>query len=125
MWTSPCRCRSSSSASRSPAWKWAACASWGCRSPRDCASRRRTPGRPLAEYMGDIVLQLAVLPNMARCLSLIGVAREVAALTGQPLRLPPHVVQAVGEPVAGQVNVAIEDPKLSARYAAALLRGVK
>ena len=47
-------------------------------------------GMPLADFMGDVVLEVDVLPNMARCLSLIGVAREVAALTGQPLTLPPH-----------------------------------
>jgi phenylalanyl-tRNA synthetase beta chain len=82
-------------------------------------------GMPLADFMGDIVLELDVLPNMARCLSLIGVAREVAALTGQPLRLPPHAPPAGGPPIAGQVEVAIEDPKLSARYAAALIRGVR
>ncbi len=82
-------------------------------------------GTPLVDYMGDIVLDIDVLPNMARCLSMIGVAREVAALTGQTLRYPPHAVEAMGEPVQGQVEVAIEDPRLSARYAAALLKGVK
>ena len=50
-------------------------------------------GTPLADYMGDIVLDIDVLPNMARCLSMIGVAREVAALTGQALHLPPHAHQ--------------------------------
>jgi phenylalanyl-tRNA synthetase beta chain len=83
------------------------------------------PGTPLVDYMGDVVLEIDVLPNMARCLAMIGVAREVAALTGQTLRLPPHAMQAAGEPIQGQVEVKIEDPKLSARYAAALLRGVK
>jgi phenylalanyl-tRNA synthetase beta chain len=83
------------------------------------------PGTPLVDYMSDVVLDIDVLPNMARCLSIIGVAREVAALTGQTLRYPPHVMQALGEPIAGQVQVAIEDPKLSARYAAVLLKGVK
>jgi phenylalanyl-tRNA synthetase beta chain len=82
-------------------------------------------GVPLADFMGDIVLEIDVLPNMARCLSMIGVAREVAALTGQPLRLPPAGVQAAGEPIAGKVKVEIEDPKLSARYAAALLKDVQ
>jgi phenylalanyl-tRNA synthetase beta chain len=82
-------------------------------------------GTPLADFMGDIVLDLDVLPNMARCLSMIGVAREVAALTSQTLRLPPHAAQAVGESIERQVRVAIEDPKLSARYAALLLKGVK
>ncbi|HZT81983.1 MAG TPA: phenylalanine--tRNA ligase subunit beta, partial [Gemmataceae bacterium] len=81
-------------------------------------------GMPAADFMGDVVLDLDVLPNMARALSMIGVAREVAALTGQPLLLPPHAMQALGEPIRGQVEVVIDDPKLSARYAAALIRGV-
>jgi phenylalanyl-tRNA synthetase beta chain len=82
-------------------------------------------GTPLADFMGDIVLELEVTPNLARCLSLIGVAREVAALTGRTLRLPPHIVEAKGEPIEGQVRVVIENPKLSARYAAMLLKNVK
>jgi phenylalanyl-tRNA synthetase beta chain len=82
-------------------------------------------GMPLVDFMGDIVLDLDVLPNMARCLSLIGVAREVAALTGQALHLPPRTVQTAGEPIEGQVQVAIEDSRLSARYLAVLLRGIR
>jgi phenylalanyl-tRNA synthetase beta chain len=82
-------------------------------------------GTPLVDYMGDIVLELEITPNMARCLSMIGVAREVAALTGERLRLPPYTVDAKGEPVEGQVKVVIENPKLSARYAAMLLKNVK
>src|SRR5947209_10812577 len=82
------------------------------------------PGTPAAEFLGDVVIEIDVLPNMARCLSMIGVAREVAALFGRELKLPPHAMQAAGPPIEGQVRVEIENPKLSARYAAALLKGV-
>jgi len=82
-------------------------------------------GTPLADFMGDIVLELDVLPNMARCLCMIGVAREVAALTGQTLKTPAPALSAALEPIEGKVRVVIDDPKLSARYAAALIRGVK
>lgn len=81
-------------------------------------------GMPLADFMGDIVVEVDVLPNMARCLSMIGVAREVAAITGQRVKYPPRALEARGEPIAGQVTVEIENPKLSARYAAALIKGV-
>src|SRR6266404_9742145 len=67
-------------------------------------------GTPLAEFMGDMVLDIDVLPNMARCMSMIGVAREVAVLTEQTLRLPHHTVQARGEPTSGQVSVVIDSP---------------
>jgi phenylalanyl-tRNA synthetase beta chain len=82
-------------------------------------------GLPLADYLGDIVLDLDVLPNMARCLSMIGVAREVAALTGQGLRLRTQALQAYGKPVEDKVQVVIENPALSARYAALLLQKVQ
>jgi phenylalanyl-tRNA synthetase beta chain len=82
-------------------------------------------GVPLADFMGDVVLELDVLPNMARCLAMVGVAREVAALTGRSLKPPPIGMHVTGEPVAGQVRVDIENPALSARYAAVLLKGAK
>jgi phenylalanyl-tRNA synthetase beta chain len=81
-------------------------------------------GVPLADFMGDIVIEIDVLPNMARCLSMIGVAREVAALTGQTLRLPAHTMQTTAESIDGQVKVEIENSALSARYAAVLLKNV-
>jgi phenylalanyl-tRNA synthetase beta chain len=82
-------------------------------------------GTPLAEFLGDVVLELDVTPNMARCLAMIGVAREVAAQTGQSVRLPDHALQAGAGSIDGQVSVVIENPSLSARYAALLLKGVK
>jgi phenylalanyl-tRNA synthetase beta chain len=82
-------------------------------------------GMPLVDYMGDIVLELDVLPNMARCLSMIGIAREVAALTGQTIHLPTTTASVVGKSLKDKVKVVIEDPKLSARYVAMLLQNVK
>lgn len=82
-------------------------------------------GTPLADFMGDVILDIDVLPNMARCLSMIGIAREVAALTGKQLRPPAAGLHAEGRPIQAQVTVAIEDAALSARYAAALIEGVR
>ncbi len=82
-------------------------------------------GMPLADFMGDIVIEIDVLPNTARCLAMIGVAREVAALTGAKLKLPPAGMKTSDEPSAGQINVQIENPQLSARYAAALIKNIK
>ena len=45
-------------------------------------------GMPLADYLGDAVFNLEITPNRPDCLSVIGVAREIAALTGQTVRLP-------------------------------------
>ncbi|HEY8505776.1 MAG TPA: phenylalanine--tRNA ligase subunit beta, partial [Gemmataceae bacterium] len=81
-------------------------------------------GTPLADYLGDVVLEIDVLPNMARCLALIGVAREVAALTGGKARPPAAEFRPLAEKIDGQVSVSIADPSLSRRYAALLVRGV-
>jgi phenylalanyl-tRNA synthetase beta chain len=82
-------------------------------------------GTPLVEYLGDIVLEVDITPNLARCLSLLGFAREVAALSGQRVRLPEGRLTDEGPPIEGQVRVSIADPRLSARYAATLLRDVQ
>lgn len=42
-------------------------------------------GMPLVDYMGDAVLDISILPNMARNANVIGIARELAALTGREL----------------------------------------
>lgn len=81
-------------------------------------------GVPLVDYLGDAILEVDVLPNMARCLSMIGVAREVAAMTGKQLRLPRSGLQATGQPIAGQVEVQIENRELAPRYLASLIRDV-
>jgi phenylalanyl-tRNA synthetase beta chain len=72
-------------------------------------------GTPLADFMGDIVLEIDVLPNMARCLCMIGMAREVAAITGETMRLPAIDLKTSAESIQGKVQVVIEDPTLSAR----------
>src|SRR5438270_4667484 len=82
-------------------------------------------GAPLAGYMGDIVLELDITPNMARCMSMIGVAREVSACTGQTMRLQKPALQRSGKPVDARVRIAIENPRLSARYAGLLLKGIR
>jgi len=81
-------------------------------------------GVPFADYAGDIVLEIDVLPNMARCMALVGIAREVAALTGQKLKPPAAATVKNGPAITGRVEVRIEEAKLCPRYAAALIEGV-
>jgi phenylalanyl-tRNA synthetase beta chain len=82
-------------------------------------------GMPLAEYLGDTVLDLDLTPNLARCFSMIGVAREVAALTGFPVRYPSTDWQADGPPATDLARIEIEDPDLCARYIGTIIRGVE
>ncbi len=82
-------------------------------------------GQPLADYMGDVVLDIKINPNMARAASILGVAREVAALTGARLCPPPTDMVAKGAPIKEQVDIVIRDPSLNPRFTAALIRGVE
>ena len=81
-------------------------------------------GMPFVQYWGDTVLELDLTPNLARCFSMVGVAREVAALTGGTANLPTPTVRALGEPIEGQIGIEILDADLCPRYSAALIKGV-
>ena len=83
------------------------------------------PGTPLQDVLGDVVLHIDIIPNIARCASIVGVAREVAALTGQPLRLPSYDVQMDGAPIGAEVVLKTENPELNPRFTAIVIEGVK
>ncbi|HRJ43915.1 MAG TPA: phenylalanine--tRNA ligase subunit beta, partial [Caldilineaceae bacterium] len=83
------------------------------------------PGTALRDYLGDDVVEIELTPDMARCLSMSGVAREVHALTGGALHLPGDEWQPAGDDAAAEyVAVEIEDPSLCNRYTATLIRDV-
>ncbi|MFN3705114.1 MAG: phenylalanine--tRNA ligase subunit beta [Thermoflexales bacterium] len=82
-------------------------------------------GVPLVDYLGDVVLEIAILPNTARCASIIGVARELAALTGQTLRYPSFDFEADGPDVHESVAVHIHDARCNPRFVAGVARGVR
>ncbi|MFH1031618.1 MAG: phenylalanine--tRNA ligase subunit beta [Chloroflexota bacterium] len=82
-------------------------------------------GTALAEYLGDAIFNIEVTPNRPDCLSIIGVARETAALTGQTLRLPDVTYEETASPITEQVSVEIQAPDLCPRYCASLITGVK
>ncbi|WP_020470907.1 phenylalanine--tRNA ligase subunit beta [Zavarzinella formosa] len=81
-------------------------------------------GKPLADFMGDAVVEIDVLPNMARCLSMIGVAREVAAIFGKQTCIPKLEPKTVAEKIDGQAKVVITDPAKCARYSATIIKNV-
>lgn len=81
-------------------------------------------GMPLRDFMGDIVFHIDVTPDKAHCLSIVGVAREVAAITGSKLHLPDPQVVMEGPPIAGRANVTIEEPDLCPRFTVGLIEGI-
>ena len=84
-------------------------------------------GTPFSEYYGlaDTVLELEVTPNRPDCLSMLGVAREVAAVTGTGFTTPSSVPAESGAPAAEAVGITIADAGLCPRYTARVIRGVK
>src|SRR5437868_12432955 len=89
-------------------------------------------GKPFAEYLGrsgsDIVYDLEITPNRPDWNSVIGIAREISALTGNPLRIPDVAIPSANlsnEPIDSLVRVRLDDPELCPRYTARVVRGAK
>ncbi|MEE8194773.1 MAG: phenylalanine--tRNA ligase subunit beta [Dehalococcoidales bacterium] len=82
-------------------------------------------GAELADFLGETIFDLEVTPNRPDLLSVIGVAREVAALTGKSVSLPELTYEASGAPIEGQVSVEIAAPDLCPRYCASLISGIE
>ncbi len=81
-------------------------------------------GMPLQEYMGDSIFDVAVTPNRGDCLSMVGIAREVAAITGKTVRHPDGSYDEAGATIAERASVEIADEDLCSRYVATLIEGV-
>ncbi|MEB2333787.1 MAG: phenylalanine--tRNA ligase subunit beta [Anaerolineaceae bacterium] len=87
-------------------------------------------GMPLAEYMGDAVLDISIVPNMARNANVVGIARELAALTGRELRkqvntkTSKHGVRST-QSVTELVEIEITNPELNPRFVAGLIRDIE
>ena len=83
------------------------------------------PGTPVQDVLGDAVLEIDIIPNIARCASVVGVAREVAALTGQTLREPDYEVVQEGPAIDKIINITTTEPELNPRFVAMVIEGVE
>ncbi len=82
-------------------------------------------GVPLADYLGDSILDVSPTPNRPDCLSVIGIAQEVAALTDKVVHLPVDRYPESGTDVSQLASVEILAPGLCPRYCASVITGVK
>ena len=82
-------------------------------------------GLPLQDILGDVVLEIDIIPNVARCASMVGVAREVAALTLTEFRLPNFSIVADGDPLGERVRISSNSPELNPRFVAILAENVE
>ena len=89
------------------------------------------PGTPLGINLGealglkDTILDISITPNRPDCLCVMGVAREVAALTRQKMKYPLVSLPDKGETIRQKTSVTILDPDLCPRYVARMIEGVK
>lgn len=85
------------------------------------------PGQDLIQALGleDLVLEISITPNRGDALSVLGVARDLAAVLGLPLRLPEITLEEHDPPTEEQAQVVIHDPQGCPRYVARLVRGVE
>jgi phenylalanyl-tRNA synthetase beta chain len=85
------------------------------------------PGTPIATALGkdDVTFELNVTPNRPDALSHLGVAKEVAALTGKPLKAPPESLKESGGAASKAASVRIDDATRCPRYAARVIEGLK
>ncbi len=78
-------------------------------------------GQPLSAWLGDTVIEFEITPNLVHAFSVLGIAREAAALTGAPLNAPPT---ADLSPAGNEVLVRVDAPDLCRRYAGVVIEGV-
>jgi phenylalanyl-tRNA synthetase beta chain len=83
------------------------------------------PGTPFVKVWGEpeTVIELEITPNRPDCLSMIGVAREMAVLYGSELKLPSVNISETEEDVNAEISVRIDDEEKCPRYTARVLKG--
>ncbi|HJP87458.1 MAG TPA: phenylalanine--tRNA ligase subunit beta [Candidatus Limnocylindrales bacterium] len=82
-------------------------------------------GAKLTDLYGDVVLDVDVKPNRGDALSIVGIAREVAAVTGGTVRMPPtEVVEDASISTADRLTVRVDDERLCPRFVGRRIDGV-
>lgn len=82
-------------------------------------------GTPIVDLYGDSIIEFDLTPDLGRCFSVYGTAREIAALLGNSVNKETMKLHDSGRAGAGSVPVRIEEPNLCNRYLGAVIHGVK
>ena len=84
-------------------------------------------GTPIVDVLGlnDVVFEVGITPNRPDCLSVIGVAREVAALTGSTVKHPDSSTNETGDDINSIATVELEDSEKCPRYSCRVIKNVK
>lgn len=86
-----------------------------------------TPGEELSGAIGfdDTVFELGITPNRADCFGMINVARELAMMYEEEIRIPPVVPSKETPEIRGMVDIEIPDPDLCHRYLGRIVRDIR
>lgn len=83
-------------------------------------------GHDLSDHFSEQVLEVSLTPNLGHCANMVGVARELHAVTEEPMHLPEVVVKKEsGEVIEDSVKVTVHDTIGCPRYACRLIKKVK
>ncbi|MCI0498693.1 MAG: phenylalanine--tRNA ligase subunit beta [Planctomycetales bacterium] len=91
----------------------------------DILSNRGFPIESIEQAGEDTVLDVEITSNRGDCLGHIGIARELAAATGKPLKLPAVPLHESAEQACLKIRVEIHEPALCNRYTARVIEHVK
>lgn len=81
-------------------------------------------GESLKSYFGDVIFDLELTPNRPDCLSVLGIAREIAALTGKEVHEPDSYYIEDGPEINDLLDIDVQDNILCPRYTANVIEGV-
>lgn len=81
-------------------------------------------GWSLASIYADTIFEISLTPNLSHCASVMGVARELAAILGQPFRLPQINVRESEEPIENSLRLQVSDAEGCPRYACRVIKNV-
>ena len=98
-------------------------------SPQEISNKLTLAGLEVESMLGknesDAVLEVNITPNRPDCLSLIGIARELSALTGYSVKYPDDKIEKIKNDVRDLPSVTVLDRSLCPRYSARLIQGIK
>lgn len=77
------------------------------------------------EGMNDWILEIELTPNRPDCLNIVGVAREIAVLSGKKVELPEIEIAEAKIKRGDSIPISVLDPDLCENYSAYIIRGVK
>lgn len=79
-------------------------------------------GTPFQDILGDVVLDIELTPDLGHGFSVLGIARQAAALLNKDLKEPDYKVVMEGASIEGQADVDIQEPELNPRFTLTLLK---